>query len=374
MSGLARTDISLIGRWWWTVDRWLLFSLLALIFIGALMVLGASPPVAERLDLDSYYFVRRHLILLLPTIATMIAVSLLSPVGVRRVAVIVLAFAFLLAVATIFVGLEVKGARRWIAFAGLSVQPTEFIKPALAVVVAWMLTAQRQYQGIPGDAIAMSLVAAVILVLVMQPDFGMALTVAAVWFAQYYLAGLSLVWVGALIGCGVGGTVLGYLTFDHVRSRIDRFLDPAAGDNYQVETSLRAFSNGGLFGRGPGEGVVKTQLPDAHADFVFAVLGEEFGLIACFLVVGIFAFVVLRGLVRLTQEDDLFSLLAAAGLLTQFGLQALINIAVTLRLVPTKGMTLPFVSYGGSSMIALAIGMGMVLALTRWRPGPGSWR
>ena len=136
----------------------------------------------------------------------------------------------------------------------------------------------------------------------------------------------------------------------------------------------RAFSNGGLFGRGPGEGVVKTQLPDAHADFVFAVLGEEFGLIACFLVVGIFAFVVLRGLVRLTQEDDLFSLLAAAGLLTQFGLQALINIAVTLRLVPTKGMTLPFVSYGGSSMIALAIGMGMVLALTRWRPGPGSWR
>ena len=374
MSGLARTDISLIGRWWWTVDRWLLFSLLALIFIGALMVLGASPPVAERLDLDSYYFVRRHLILLLPTIATMIAVSLLSPVGVRRGAVIVLAFAFLLAVATIFVGLEVKGARRWIAFAGLSVQPTEFIKPALAVVVAWMLTAQRQYQGIPGDAIAMSLVAAVILVLVMQPDFGMALTVAAVWFAQYYLAGLSLVWVGALIGCGVGGTVLGYLTFDHVRSRIDRFLDPAAGDNYQVETSLRAFSNGGLFGRGPGEGVVKTQLPDAHADFVFAVLGEEFGLIACFLVVGIFAFVVLRGLVRLTQEDDLFSLLAAAGLLTQFGLQALINIAVTLRLVPTKGMTLPFVSYGGSSMIALAIGMGMVLALTRWRPGPGSWR
>ena len=239
MSGLARTDISLIGRWWWTVDRWLLFSLLALIFIGALMVLGASPPVAERLDLDSYYFVRRHLILLLPTIATMIAVSLLSPVGVRRVAVILLAFAFLLAVATIFVGLEVKGARRWIAFAGLSVQPTEFIKPALAVVVAWMLTAQRQYQGIPGDAIAMSLVAAVILVLVMQPDFGMALTVAAVWFAQYYLAGLSLVWVGALIGCGVGGTVLGYLTFDHVRSRIDRFLDPAAGDNYQVETSLR---------------------------------------------------------------------------------------------------------------------------------------
>ena len=374
MSGLARTDISLIGRWWWNVDRWLLFSLLALIFIGALMVLGASPAVAERLDLDSYYFVRRHLFLLLPTIATLIMVSLLSPVGVRRVAVILLAFALLLAVATIFVGLEIKGARRWIAFAGLSIQPTEFIKPALAVVVAWMLTAQRQYQGIPGDAIAMSLVAAVILVLVMQPDFGMALIVAAVWFAQYYLAGLSLIWVGALIGCGVGGTVLGYLTFDHVRSRIDRFLDPAVGDNYQVETSLRAFSNGGLFGRGPGEGVVKTQLPDAHADFVFAVLGEEFGLIACFLVVGIFAFVVLRGLVRLTQEDDLFSLLAAAGLLTQFGLQALINIAVTLRLVPTKGMTLPFVSYGGSSMIALAIGMGMVLALTRWRPGPGSWR
>lgn len=374
MNGLARTDVSVIGRWWWTVDRWLLFSLLALMCFGVLMVLGASPPVAERLDLDGFYFVRRHLALLLPTIATMIAISLLSPVGVRRVAVIVLAVAFLLAVVTIFVGLEVKGARRWIAFAGLSIQPTEFIKPALAVVVAWMLTAQRQYHGIPGDAIAMGLVAAVLLVLILQPDFGMALTVAAVWFAQYYLAGLSLVWVGGLIACGAGGVVLGYLTFDHVRSRFDRFLDPTAGDNYQVETSLRAFSNGGLFGRGPGEGVVKTQLPDAHADFVFAVLGEEFGLIACFLVVGIFAFVVLRGLIRLTQEEDLFALLAAAGLLTQFGLQALINIAVTLHLVPTKGMTLPFVSYGGSSMLALAIGMGMVLALTRWRPGPGGQR
>jgi cell division protein FtsW len=372
MSGLARTDISLIGRWWWTVDRWLLFSLLALICIGALMVLGASPPVAERLDLDSFHFVRRHLVLLVPTIATLIAVSLLSPVGVRRFAVILLVAALLLTVITIFVGLEVKGSRRWIAFAGLSIQPSEFLKPALAVVVAWMLAAQRQYHGIPGNAVAAGLVAAVLLVLVLQPDIGMALTVAAVWFAQFYLAGLSLIWVGALIACGAGGIVLGYLTLDHVRSRVDRFLDPTVGDNYQVETSLRAFSNGGLFGRGPGEGVVKSHLPDAHADFVFAVLGEEFGLIACILVVGIFAFIVLRGLVRLTQEEDLFALLAAAGLFTQFGLQALINIAVTVRLVPTKGMTLPFVSYGGSSMLALAIGMGMVLALTRWRPGLGS--
>ncbi len=374
MNGFARTDISLVGRWWWTVDRWLLAALLLLIGIGVLMVLGASPPVAEKLDLDSFHFFRRHLALLIPALAIMFAVSLLSPIGVRRVAVVMLGVALVLTLATVLIGVEAKGARRWLSLGGLSIQPSEFIKPAMAVAAAWLFAAQRQVHRFPGDAIAASLLGAVLLALMLQPDFGMALTVAAVWFTQYFLAGLSLMWVGALLGAGIGGLLIGYSSFDHVRSRIDRFLDPAAGDNYQVETSLRAFSNGGLFGRGPGEGVVKDHLPDAHADFIFAVVGEEFGLIACLLIVGLFAFIVLRGLVRLAEEEDLFVLLAAAGLLTQFGLQALINMAVTLHLVPTKGMTLPFVSYGGSSMVALALGMGMLLALTRWRPRPGSWQ
>jgi cell division protein FtsW len=205
----------------------------------------------------------------------------------------------------------------------------------------------------------------------MQPDFGMAFAATVVWSAQWFLAGLPLLWVGVLMAAGVGGLIAGYRTLDHVQSRIDRFLDPASGDTYQVDTALSAFSSGGLLGRGPGEGVIKAHLPDAHADFIFAVVGEEFGLVACLVLVALFAFVVLRGFLRLQHEEDLFRLLAAAGLLTLFGMQALINMAVSLNLLPTKGMTLPFISYGGSSLLALAAAMGMVLALTRWRARPG---
>jgi cell division protein FtsW len=373
MNGLSRTDTSLIGRWWWTVDRWMLAALLLLLGLGALMSLAASPAVAERLDLDGFHFVRRHLALLAPALAALLAASLLSPAGVRRLALLLLAVGLALMVATLVAGVEIKGARRWIAVAGLTVQPSEIVKPAFAVVAASLFAAQRRHR-VPGDTASIVVFVLVLALLALQPDFGMAFTVGAVWFAQYFLAGLPLVWVGALIAAGVGGLVGGYLAFDHVRSRIDSFLDPALGDTYQIDTSLSAFSSGGLFGRGPGEGVIKAHLPDAHSDFVFAVVGEEFGLVVCLVLVGLFAFVVLRGLARLLHEDDLFSVLAAAGLLTVFGLQALINMAVTLRLVPTKGMTLPFISYGGSSLLALALGMGMMLALTRRRPRPeGRW-
>src|SRR5579863_6300657 len=205
--------------------------------------------------------------------------------------------------------------------------------------------------------------------LIKQPDFGMAVVVAAVWFAQFVLAGLRLYWAAAGALAGLGGLAGAYVWLPHVTSRVNRFLDPAAGENYQVNRSLEAFANGGLWGRGPGEGLVKDHLPDAHADFVFAVAGEEFGLIVCLVIVGVFAFIVLRGFSRLLQEGNLFVLLAATGLLIQFGLQAVINMASTLHLIPTKGMTLPFLSYGGSSMLALALGMGMLLALTRRRLG-----
>ncbi len=214
----------------------------------------------------------------------------------------------------------------------------------------------------------------VLVLLVMQPDFGMAFAAAVVWSAQCFLAGLPLFWVGVLMVVGIGGLLAGYRYLDHVQSRIDRFLDPALGDTYQVDTALSAFASGGLLGRGPGEGIVKARLPDAHADFVFAVVGEEFGLLACLVLVALLAFVVLRGFLRLQHEEDMFRLLAAAGLFTLFGVQALINMAVSLSLLPTKGMTLPFISYGGSSMLALAVAMGMVLALTRWRARPGEWR
>jgi cell division protein FtsW len=247
------------------------------------------------------------------------------------------------------------------------VQPSEFVKPTFAVVAAWLFSEQKLRPGFPGNLISIALFLGVALMLIKQPDIGMAIVVAIVWFAQFFMAGLQLFWVVAGGLAGLGGLAGAYLYLPHVRARVDHFLDPSAGDSYQVNRSIEAFANGGLWGRGPGEGQVKDVLPDAHADFVFAVAGEEFGLVICLVIVGLFAFIVLRGFSRLLQEASLSVLLAATGLLIQFGLQAAINMASSLHLIPTKGMTLPFLSYGGSSMLALGLGMGMMLALTRRR-------
>jgi len=374
MITVPRTDTSALGRWWWTVDHWTLSALAALIAFGAVLILAASPPVAERIGLDPFYFARRQLLLLPMAAAIMVAVSLMPRPAVRQLAVIVFVIALAALAATLFAGTEIKGARRWISLAGLSLQPSEFVKPSFAVVAAWLLTRRRLHDGSPVSLGAIALFVLIVSLLALQPDFGMAVVVAAVWFAQLFLAGLPLAWVGALVALGGVGAAGAYLALPHVASRIDRFLDPASGDHYQVSTSLEAFVNGGLAGRGPGEGTVKLVLPDAHADFVFAVAGEELGLLACLVIVALFAFIVLRGFVRLLQDDDLFTLLAGAGLLIQFALQALINMGSTLDLLPTKGMTLPFISYGGSSLFALALGMGMVLALTRRRCGAGGMR
>jgi cell division protein FtsW len=271
--------------------------------------------------------------------------------------------------ATFMVGAEIKGARRWINLPGFSLQPSEFVKPSFAVICAWLFALQRRQDGTPGDLIAVGIYVLVLCLLLLQPDVGMAVVVSAIWFSQYFLAGLRVLWVFALLGSGAGALAAAYLAFPHVQSRINRFLDPQSGDTYQVTRSLEAFTNGGLAGRGPGEGTVKTHLPDAHSDFVFAVAGEEFGLIACLIIVLLFGFVVVRGFSRLLGETSLFALLATAGLLVQFGLQALINMGSTLHILPTKGMTLPFISYGGSSLLALSLGMGFVLALTRKRYG-----
>ncbi len=371
MSTFPRTDTSLIGRWWWTVDRWSLTALTAIALIGALMTLAASPPVAERLGLDTFHFVRRQFFFLLLASAVMLATSLLTSGGIRRLAAVVFAVTLVFMVAVLITGEEINGARRWLRLGALSIQPSEFIKPAFAVVAAWMFAKRRQDEHFPGDAITAGFFILVASCLLLQPDVGMSILVAAVWGAQLLLAGLPLTLVAVVALLFLSGAVAAYFTFTHVRIRVDSFLDPSAGDNYQVMRSLDAFHNGGLFGRGPGEGTVKDILPDAHADFIFAVAGEEFGLLACLGIVAVFAFVVLRGYGRLLQERNLFILLATAGLLTQFGLQAVINMASTLRLMPTKGMTLPFISYGGSSLLALALAMGMVLALTRRRYGVG---
>ena len=365
MIALARNDHSIVGRWWWTVDRWSLAALILMIGIGAILIMAASPAIADRMGVDSFYFVRRQVAFMLPALVLMFGVSLLSPTSVRRLAVVGLGIALILMVVTMIAGVEVNGARRWLRLGGISLQVSEFVKPSFVVAAAWLFASQRTDPGFPANAICFAVCALIIALLMLQPDFSMAVLIAAVWFAQYFLAGLHLGWMVALAGAGAAGAAAAYAYIPHITSRIDRFIDPAAGDSYQVDTALEAFMNGGLLGRGPGEGVVKEVLPDAHSDFVFAVAGEEFGLLLCLAIIVLFGFVVLRGFSRVMRGDNLFVLLAVGGLLVQFSLQALLHMGVTLGLVPPTGMTLPFVSYGGSSIIAIALGMGMMLALTR---------
>jgi len=370
-ASFARTDTSVLSRWWWTVDRWILAAIAALIGIGAILTLAAAPPAASRIGLDAFHFVRLQLVFLPVALLLIVTISLLSPRAIRRLAMLLLLAAMVATALTLVAGAEVNGARRWLSLAGLSMQPSELLKPAFAAIAAWLFSLQRLKEGFPGNAIATALGVIVVGMVVMQPDLGMAAVLFAIWFAEFFVAGLPIVWVVGFAIAGAGGLVAAYHVFPHVANRIDSFLDPASGDSYQVSTALEAFSRGGLVGRGPGEGTVKAALPDAHSDFIFAVAGEEFGLVACLVILGLYAFVVLRGFSRMYDQSDLFVLLTTVGLLAGFGLQAMINMASTLHLIPTKGMTLPFISYGGSSLLALALGMGMVLALTRRRASPG---
>ena len=366
---ISRADTSTLGRWWWTIDRWTMAALLVLVGFGYVMVLAASPAVAERIGASSrnMFFLRQVVYLAMAT-GLMISVSMLSIRQVRLLAWLGLAGAIAMVAATLVIGVEIKGARRWLSLPGLgSLQPSEFLKPCFAVVTAWLIAEGKVNRRHGATALAIVLFFGIAALMKGQPDIGMLLVIAAVFFAQFFVAGLNAFVVGTIGAVGVAGAALAYTLFPHVQSRVHRFLDPASGDNFQVSVALEAFGHGGLLGRGPGEGRVKNVLPDAHADFVFAVAGEEFGLVVCLLILAIFAFVVVRGLIRLMAETDLFIVLASAGLLTQFGLQAFVNMASTLHLIPTKGMTLPFVSYGGSSVLAIALGMGMLLALTRRR-------
>jgi cell division protein FtsW len=367
----GRTDTSTLGRWWWTVDRWSIAALLVLVALGMLLTMAASPAVAERIGANSFHFVRRQFMFLAPAVVLMLGISLLTPRHVRRLAVFSLLGAFVMLALVLVFGTEIKGSTRWLSLGGLTVQPSEFAKPAFAVVAGWMFAEARLNPGFPGRLIACGLYGLLVVLLLLEPDVGQTIIVSSIWAVQFFLAGLPLILVGVLAVLGVAGGVGAYLVFPHVHNRVARFLDPQSGDAYQVNTALNAFRHGGIFGTGPGEGRVKLVLPDAHTDFIMAVAGEEFGVVLCVAIVGLFAFVVLRGFNRLIREDNLFIVLAAAGLFVQFGLQALVNMASTLRLIPAKGMTLPFISYGGSSMLALALGMGMALALTRKRYGNG---
>jgi len=364
----SRTARTPVGDWWWTIDRAVLAAIFGLMLGGIILSLAASPPVAARLGLDPFHFVNRHIIFLLPTITVLLVTSFLSPRGVRRVALVMFLLSLCLVAATPFFGAEIKGAKRWLVIAGVNVQPSEFLKPAFVVLIAWLFAESTRKPEMPANTVALGLLLLVTALLVIQPDFGQTMLIALVWGALFFMAGMRLIWVGGLAGVAALGLVGAYFTVPHVTQRIQRFMDRGSGDTFNIDLALESFARGGWLGRGPGEGTVKRLLPESHTDFVFAVGAEEFGIVLCLALLALFAFIVIRTLRHSTQAGDPFIRFASAGLAMLFGIQSAINMAVNLHLMPAKGMTLPFVSYGGSSMISLAFGMGMLLALTRDRP------
>ncbi|PCJ95075.1 MAG: putative lipid II flippase FtsW [Hyphomicrobiales bacterium] len=365
---LSRADKGRFANWWWTVDRYTLTAVIALIIAGIVLSLAASPPIADRLHIDdSYHFVKRHILFAIPALILLIGVSFLNERQIRRLALLLLAGGIILMIGTLVAGFEAKGARRWISIAGFSIQPSEFVKPGFVVICAWLFSEGSRRKDVPGHAMAIGLLAIVCGLLILQPDFGQTMLIAMVWGGLFFLAGMSWLVIVGLAGLSVAGIVTAYSLIPHVRGRIDRFLNPESGDTFQVDTALQSFQRGGWFGQGPGEGTVKNTLPDSHTDFIFAVAAEEYGIIIAIVILALFSFIVLRGFLHALDDHNSFTRLATAGLVALFGVQAAINMAVNLHLMPSKGMTLPFISYGGSSLLAVAIGMGMILALTRKR-------
>jgi len=364
---VSRVDRGPVANWWWTIDRYFLAACLALMGLGVLLSFAASPAVAQRIGLDSFHFVERQTFFMIPAVAVMIGVSFLSPRQIRRFALILLCASLFLMAAALFVGIEIKGARRWVSLAGISIQPSEFMKPAFVVICAWLFSERERGGEMPGYFLAMMLFCVTAGLLMLQPDFGQTMLTTGTWGAMFFLAGLPMFWILVLGGIAVVGAFGAYMTLDHVAGRVNRFMT-GEGDTFQVDAGREAILRGGWFGQGPGEGTVKRIIPDSHTDFIFSVAAEEYGIILCMIIMALFAFIVIRGLSIALRERDAFTRLAVSGIVILFGFQSIINMAVNLHLMPAKGMTLPFISYGGSSLVAIAITMGILLALTRRRP------
>ena len=362
---ISRSDRGALARWWFTVDRALLSSVLLLMAIGVLISMAASPPVAERIGLESFHFFKSQLFYLFFAVIGLFALSFLDATWVRRTAFLAFAGSLILMVAALKFGPEIKGAHRWINIGSISLQPSEFAKPSFVAVAAWFLSEHGKRPDMPGQYIAYVCALVFLVLLVLEPDFGQTALVTMTFGCMLLVFGISWLYVLGLTGLTVAAMGVVYTLVPHVASRIDRFLDPDKGDTFQVDTAVEAFRNGGLLGAGPGAGVAKLRLPDSHTDFAFAVVGEEFGLILCLALMALFFFVIMRVLQRASLEKDSFSSLTMTGLVTMFGLQACINMGVNVALLPAKGMTLPFVSYGGSSLLGTALAMGYVLALAR---------
>ncbi len=368
----GRSDRSAIGRWFWEIDRVLLLLVSVLIGIGLIAVAAASPAAADRYSggsvrVSELYYFYRQLAWILIGIPVMIAVSMLSRDQAKRVSLFGAAFFLVMLIFVPVLGPEVNGARRWIEFGFGQIQPSEFLKPFFVVGLAWLLSLREGDRSLPVLPLSALLLGGIAWLLMQQPDFGSTIIFACVWIAMLALAGSSLRVVGVLGIAGIAGVILAYFFYDVATTRIDGFLF-GAGDTFQTDNAMRTLTAGGLFGMGPGGGTRKFGLPEPHTDYIFSVIGEEFGLIACLAIAMLYLMIVARVLIKLLDEQSTFALLAAAGLAVQFGLQALINMAVNVQIAPSKGMTLPFISYGGSSILALSIGMGLLLAFTRRNP------
>jgi len=364
---ISRAERGPVADWLRSVDGWLIAAFGALMVIGVVMALAASPAVAERLGLNTFHFVNRQAALAPPTMVLLLSTSFLSPRHVRRAAILLFIVSLALICGALGYGAEVKGSKRWI----LGLQPSEFIKPAFIVLIAWAL-AETSRPGAPrllARVLAFLLLPLTIVPLILEPDFGQTMLISVVWAALVFMAGLHWFWVAGLAGTGVFGGFLAFKFSTHVHERVLHFIDPDSGgrviDTFQVDTALQSLMSGGWLGRGPGEGVYKRILPDAHTDMIFSVIGEEFGIAVALGLIAFFGFIVMRGLWLASRNSDPFCRLAAAGLTRMFGLQSWINMAVNLHAMPAKGMTLPFISYGGSSLLALGLGMGFLVALTR---------
>lgn len=369
MMKLARTDRSAWTELMFTIDKGIFACVFLLMAVGLFVGLVASPAVAERLGLEPMHFFVRQLSFILVAVPLILGIALLDTSTIRRLGFVIFVASFVGLLVLPFIGMEIKGATRWISLGSFSLQPSEFLKPGFVIVLAAIFASVTEENRKQISLAAAVLTGLVVVMLVRQPDYGQTSLIAAAFVILLLLSGAPRRWIASLVVAGVGLSVLAYMSVDHVRARVETWLNPGSGDTYQIDLSLNAIARGGVTGQGLGEGRVKHVLPDAHTDFIFAATAEEFGIFACLALIMLFSIIVWRGLKRSMDTIDPFTQLATAGLVSLFGLQAVVNIGVNMKVLPTKGMTLPLVSYGGSSLLALAITTGMILALTRKRAG-----
>ena len=367
---IARNDKNYVSRYWWSIDHWNLLQILILAFIGSIMILAAGASVAEKHDLEELYFFKHHIYYLLLSVFCMVFTTLLSDKGIIRFSLLGFMTCLVLLFLVMLFGPDKNGATRWLIIGNISMQPSEFIKPFFVIITAYLLSHKfKKLKYIPsfinGLHLSTLLLIIIILFLLKQPDMGMSIIIILIWAGQLFLSGLLLRWFLLLFSLLASGLFVGYNVFSHVRSRIDCFLNTSCERMLQIKNSFKAYESGGLLGNGPGDGVIKNRIPDAHTDFIFPVIAEEFGAIFCIIIIMLSCSIVIRGLIRVYDKNNLFALLSVGGLLILFGIQVLLNVSVTLGLVPTTGITFPFISYGGSSLLSISISMGIVLALTK---------